>query len=71
VRTFSQSLTREEYLSLFANKADRNIADPEPIGRYNVAPGARVLLLSERDEQLQLDPVHLYTSNKVGYLIRL
>ncbi|MFM3969325.1 SOS response-associated peptidase family protein [Klebsiella pneumoniae subsp. ozaenae] len=52
-------MTREEYLSLFANEADRNIAyDPEPIGRYNVAPGTRVLLLSERDEQLQLDPVH-------------
>ncbi|MGY8196609.1 SOS response-associated peptidase, partial [Klebsiella pneumoniae] len=43
---FSQSLTREEYLSLLANEADRNIAyDPEPIGRYNVAPGTRVLLL--------------------------
>lgn len=56
---FSQSLTREEYLSFLANEADRNIAyDPEPIGRYNVAPGTRVLLLSERDEQLQLDPVH-------------
>lgn len=56
---FSQSMTREEYLSLLANEADRNIAyDPEPIGRYNVAPGTRVLLLSERDEQLQLDPVH-------------
>ncbi|MBK4911615.1 SOS response-associated peptidase, partial [Klebsiella pneumoniae] len=27
-------MTREEYLSLFANEADRNIAyDPEPIGR--------------------------------------
>lgn len=37
---FSQSMTREEYLSLLANEADRNIAyDPEPIGRYNVAPG--------------------------------
>lgn len=56
---FSQSMTRKEYLSLLANEADRNIAyDPEPIGRYNVAPGTRVLLLSERDEQLQLDPVH-------------
>ncbi len=44
---FSQSMTREEYLSLLANEADRNIAyDPEPIGRYNVAPGTRVLLLS-------------------------
>lgn len=48
-------MTREEYLSLLANEADRNIAyDPELIGRYNVAPGTRVLL----DEQLQLDPVH-------------
>ncbi|EJM8988456.1 SOS response-associated peptidase family protein, partial [Salmonella enterica] len=27
------------------------------IGRYNVAPGTKVLLLSERDEQLHLDPV--------------
>ncbi|SYH23816.1 Gifsy-2 prophage protein [Klebsiella pneumoniae] len=50
---FSQSMTREDYLSLLADEADRDIAyDPEPIGRFNVAPGTRVLLLSERDEQL-------------------
>ena len=50
---FSQSMTREDYLSLLADEADRDIAyDPEPIGRFNVAPGPRVLLLSERDEQL-------------------
>ena len=56
---FSQSMTREDYLSLLADEADRDIAyDPEPIGRFNVAPGTRVLLLSERDEQLHLDPVH-------------
>ncbi|VFS91564.1 Uncharacterised ACR, COG2135 [Raoultella planticola] len=56
---FSQAMTREDYLSLIANEADRNIAyDPAPIGRYNVAPGTKVLLLSERDEQLHLDPVH-------------
>lgn len=42
-----------------AEEAERDIAyDPEPIGRYNVAPGTIVLLLSERDEQLHLDPVH-------------
>lgn len=42
-----------------AEEAERDIAyDPEPIGRYNVAPGTKVLLLSERDEQLHLDPVH-------------
>lgn len=56
---FSQSMTREDYLSLLADEADRDIAyDPEPIDRFNVAPGPRVLLLSERDEQLHLDPVH-------------
>lgn len=47
---FSQSMTREDYLSCLADEADRDIAyDPEPIGRYNVAPGTKVLLLSERD----------------------
>lgn len=52
-------MTREDYLSLLANEADRDIAcDPEPIGRFNVAPGTQVSLLSERDEQLHLDPVH-------------
>lgn len=55
---FSQSMTREDYLSLIADEADRDIDfDPTPVGRYNVAPGTRVLLLSERDEQLHIDPV--------------
>lgn len=31
--------------------------DPVPIGRYNVAPGTRVLLLNQRDGLLHLDPV--------------
>ena len=56
---FAQSQTREEYLAYLAEEAERDIAyDPEPIGRYNVAPGTKVLLLIERDEQLYLDPVH-------------
>ncbi len=55
---FAQAQTREEYLAYLADEADRDIAyDPEPIGRFNVAPGTKVLLLSERDEQLHLDPV--------------
>jgi putative SOS response-associated peptidase YedK len=42
---------------LTADEADRDIAyDPEPIGRYNVAPGTKCCC-SERDEQLHLDPV--------------
>ncbi|EBB8134241.1 SOS response-associated peptidase [Salmonella enterica] len=55
---FAQSMTREDYLVLLAEEAERNIPyDPEPIGRFNVAPGTKVLLLSERDEKLHLDPV--------------
>ena len=55
---FAQAQTREEYLAYLADETARDIAyDPEPIGRYNVAPGTKVLLLSERDEQLHLDPV--------------
>lgn len=56
---FAQSQSREEYLAYLADEAERDITyDPEPIGRYNVAPGTKVLLLSERDEQLHLNPVH-------------
>lgn len=56
---FAQSQTREEYLAYLVEEAERNIAfDPKPIGRYNVAPGTKVLLLSERNEELHLDPVH-------------
>lgn len=55
---FSQSMTREDYLALLAEEVERDIPyDPEPIGRFNVAPGTKVLLLSEQDEQLHLDPV--------------
>lgn len=56
--TFAKAQTREDYLANLADESDRNIAyDPDPIGRYNVAPGTKVLLLSERGEQLHLDPV--------------
>ena len=47
---FAQAKTREEYLAYLAKEAERDIPyDPLPIGRYNVAPGTKVLLLSERD----------------------
>ena len=55
---FSQSMTRKGYLALHAEKVGRDIPyDPEPIGRFNVAPCTKFLLLSERDEQLHLAPV--------------
>ncbi|HBW8755406.1 hypothetical protein FKK34_06240 [Klebsiella quasipneumoniae] len=56
---FTQSQKREKYLAYHANESDWDIAyDPEPIGRYNVAPDPRILLLNERDGQLHLDPAH-------------
>ncbi|WP_318369792.1 SOS response-associated peptidase [Enterobacter sp.] len=56
---FAQARTREEYLAFLANEAERDIPyDPQPIGRYNVAPGTKVLLLNERDDLMHLDPVH-------------
>ena len=56
---FAQAQSREEYLAHLVEAAERDIAwDPPPIGRYNVAPGTKVLLLNERDEQLHLDAVY-------------
>jgi putative SOS response-associated peptidase YedK len=53
---FTQYNSREEYLAFLGEEAERDIPyDPEPVGRYNVAPGTRVLLLSERRSQLHLD----------------
>lgn len=44
---YAQAQTREEYLAYLAEEAERDIEyDPEPIGRYNVALGTKVLLLS-------------------------
>lgn len=55
---FVKAQTREEDLAYLTDEADRDVPyDPDPFGRYNVAPGTKVLLLSERDEQLHLDPV--------------
>ncbi len=56
---FAQSQPREEYLAYLAEEVERDIAcDPEPISRYNVVPGTKDLLRSERDAQLHLDPFH-------------
>ncbi|HEY0207839.1 SOS response-associated peptidase family protein [Acerihabitans sp.] len=55
---FAQIETREQYLeSLKPDVEFVGALDGEPIGRYNVAPGTRVLLLNQRDDKLHLDPV--------------
>ncbi|HKN05539.1 MAG TPA: SOS response-associated peptidase family protein [Buttiauxella sp.] len=56
---FTQIRSRDDYLAFLLDEAERDIPyDPEPIGRYNVAPGTKVLLLNNRDDALHLDPVH-------------
>lgn len=63
---FAQAQTREEYLAYLADEGDRDIAyDPEHIGHYNVEPGKKVLLLSERDEQLHL--AHVFWGYAPGW----
>ncbi|HBH6890055.1 TPA: SOS response-associated peptidase family protein [Serratia marcescens] len=54
---FAQYSSRDEYFKALGLKPEKITFDPEPIGRYNVAPGSRVLLLSEQDDALRLDPV--------------
>jgi putative SOS response-associated peptidase YedK len=55
---FAQFQMREKYLTYLVAEDEREIPyDPQPVARYNVAPGTRVLLLSERADRLHLDPV--------------
>ncbi len=59
MRTFCASAKPGGIPAHLVEAAERDIArDPAPIGRYNVAPGTKVLLLNERDEQLHLDAVY-------------
>ncbi len=55
---FAQYESRDVYFDALGVSNEEYIHDPEPVGHYNVAPGTKVLLLSERDEKLQLDPVY-------------
>ncbi|MCX2194475.1 SOS response-associated peptidase family protein [Pantoea agglomerans] len=55
---FAQYQSRDVYLDALGAAGSDYVHDPEPIGRYNVAPGTNVLLLSERDDELKIDPVY-------------
>lgn len=46
---FTQYHLREKHPSFFGEEVEWDIPyDSEPVGRYNAAPGTRVLLLGER-----------------------
>jgi putative SOS response-associated peptidase YedK len=56
---FAQYEPRSHYIDVLS--PDREFAggiDDIPIGRYNVAPGTRVLLLNQRDDKIYLDSVN-------------
>ena len=53
---FAQYQSRDFYLDSLGVADTDYVHDPEPIGRYNVAPGTRVLLLSQRGGELKLAP---------------
>ncbi|MCZ4058336.1 SOS response-associated peptidase family protein [Pantoea sp. LMR881] len=55
---FAQYSSRDDYFDALKIEDDELIYDPQPIGRYNVAPGTKVLLLNQRNEHLHLDPVY-------------
>lgn len=56
---FAQYHERDYYLDeLKVDESQMAIPyDPQPLARYNVAPGTKVLLLNWHDEALHLDPV--------------
>lgn len=53
---FAQYSSRDDYYEALGIGPEEMTWDPTPIGRYNVAPGTKVLLLNERDGQLHIDP---------------
>lgn len=55
---FAQYRSRDDYFAALGIAGDEITHDPQPIDRYNVAPGTRVLLLNARAGSLSLDPVH-------------
>lgn len=55
---FAQFSSRDDYFVSLGLEGNAITFDLEPIGRYNVAPGPRVLLLHFEDNAYSLDPVY-------------
>ncbi|MFL6616577.1 MAG: SOS response-associated peptidase family protein [Pantoea agglomerans] len=55
---FAQYSSRDDYFDSLGLKPDEITFDPEPLGRFNVAPNTKVLLLNEQEDSLRLDPVY-------------
>ncbi|NIF03795.1 hypothetical protein F3J38_27775 [Pantoea sp. Acro-805] len=55
---FAQYNSRIDFFEALGIGPEELSYDAEPIGRYNVSPGTKVLLLNERDGDLKFDPVY-------------
>jgi len=55
---FAQYSSRDDYFDSLGLTPDEITFDPEPLGRFNAAPGTKVLLLNEQEDSLRLDPVY-------------
>ncbi|WP_246875956.1 hypothetical protein [Pantoea ananatis] len=54
---FAQCSCRDEYFEAAGIAPEELPFDAEPLGRYNVALGTRVMLLSQHEGQLHFEPV--------------
>ncbi|ASN18168.1 DUF159 family protein (plasmid) [Pantoea ananatis] len=54
---FAQYSSRDEYFEAAGIMADELPFDSQALGRYNVAPGTRVMLLNRRQGKMKFDPV--------------
>lgn len=55
---FAQFSSRDDYFCDLGLTPEQITFDVEPIARFNVAPGTRVLIISQRDGEYHLDPVY-------------
>jgi len=55
---FAQTVSRDVYFDALDLTPDDILFDPVPIGRYNVAPGTSVLVLSHHDDQYHFNSIH-------------
>ncbi|HAU5565715.1 TPA: SOS response-associated peptidase [Serratia fonticola] len=55
---FAQYNSRNDFFDTLGIGPEELTYDAEPIGRYNVSPGTKVLLFNERDGDLKFDPVY-------------
>lgn len=54
---FAQYSCRDEYFEAAGILPEELPFDSEPLGRYNIAPGTREMLLNQREGQLHFEPV--------------